>query len=165
MTKYPVMDPSGKVRQWLADGRKVAVWEDKEISSSPAPDVLTPADGKPGHWRYGQKPSRILELDDVTFYLKGSAVRHWTDSPNGWKAAQRHLASLPEDNRKPDGSWPPCRLSFRYTIERLSLQSEETYTAGDFERPLLIEFRVAIIRWSTRLADAVTPRGPDHSDP
>src|SRR3990167_1858372 len=41
MTKYPVLDETGKVRKWLDEGRGVDVWQSQEIGSM-RPDILTP---------------------------------------------------------------------------------------------------------------------------
>ena len=103
----------------------------------------------------------------------------WSDTPVGCRAARRVMATLPRDNSTGDcrtcaatgqdggsldrpcnaclGSkrtWPPLRLAFRYTVERVVYETRERYmhpTLGSLACGT--HFRMAIIQWSKRIDD------------
>ena len=63
-TKPYHLDPhcAPKVREWLAAGRKVAVWQNKDLSSSNVGGLaFTPGDRPSPHWKYGNDPLEICE--------------------------------------------------------------------------------------------------------
>lgn len=156
MPKYPVLDESGKVRQWIAQRKRIAVWENREIGAN-RPDVLTPEGASCPHWAYSPVPARVLDAQDVEFFHKGPVYfdghryHEWSDTPAGWRAA-RAVKNLPQDNGD-----APIRLRFAYTVERVCYMTRETYQyapevrkAGDEPMPLGIHYRVAIVQWSAR---------------
>lgn len=163
--RYAVLDDTGKIREWLDSGRGIAIWRDQQISSSPAPDRITPADGRAGHWRYGNKPERvIMDPSGVAFYLAGPIVRHWTDTAQGHDAAERHIDTLPADNRRDDGTWPPTRLLYRYTVRTFKMRAYGadgplTYRAGGHDVPLAIEYRCGVQRWTLLVDETSNPVG------
>ena len=64
MNKPYKLDPkcAPKVREWLASGRKVAVWQNHDLSSSGVGDLaFTPGDRSSPHWKYTDKPLEICE--------------------------------------------------------------------------------------------------------
>ena len=64
MNKPYHLDPhcASKVREWLAAGRKVAVWQNADLSSSDCGTLaFTPGDRPSPHWKYTNKPLEICE--------------------------------------------------------------------------------------------------------
>ena len=64
MNKPYHLDPhcAPKVREWLAAGRKVAVWQNANLSSSDCGTLaFTPGDRPSPHWKYTDKPLEICE--------------------------------------------------------------------------------------------------------
>lgn len=57
-----------KLRQWLAAGRKIAVWSNKDLSSHKVGDLaFSPGDRlTPPHWQYGTAPD--LVTDDASLF-------------------------------------------------------------------------------------------------
>lgn len=155
---YPVFDESGKVQSWLDSGRGLRVWQSHDIGAG-RPDMLTPGDAteKP-HWAYPE-PSEILTAADVVFFHKVMVDRSWTDTPAGWRAAQRYLGSMSIAEKHEDVQVPIGRKLTRYTIEGLRLDSEtKVHMPGTpahgpipgteaYDRPLHVEYRVAVVRW------------------
>lgn len=152
-TPYAVLDTAGKVKAWLDAGRGLRVWTSQEIGPR-RPDMLTPGDVTDApHWAY-RGGDRLVAAEDVVFYLKGPVyyngeTHEWSDTPAGWKAAERALARCPADNGN-----APLKLQFRYTIERLCYASDAQYDAAHGMRPCGIHYRVAIIQWSAPREDA-----------
>jgi hypothetical protein len=128
---YPIMDETGKVRKWLADGRNVRVWRSAEIGTN-RPDMLTPGDSEVSpHWAYPLNLSEVLKPEDVTFFKKGSIVYRdgglleWSDTAAGLKAAEKAIRTLPEDNGD-----APHKFVFEYTIERVCYETREKNDLG-----------------------------------
>lgn len=119
--KYPILDTTGKVREWLDAGRGLRVWTNQEIGANRS-DQLTPGDITCSpHWAYTLGSSRVLGPDDITFYTKCSGfTRIHSDSPAGWKAAEKECARL---NDQPDKEWsaPAGRFARMYTVEPVVL--------------------------------------------
>lgn len=64
MNKPYHLDPhcAPMVREWLAAGRKVAVWQNHDLSSSNVGGLaFTPGDRPSPHWKYTDKPLEICE--------------------------------------------------------------------------------------------------------
>lgn len=67
MNKPYHLDPhcAPKVREWLAAGRKVAVWQNADLSSWCCGTlVFTPGDRPSPHWKYSNKPLEVCERHD-----------------------------------------------------------------------------------------------------
>lgn len=169
---YDVMDETGKVRGWAERDGAVLVWENHDLGSR-AGDVVTPIDSDPPSWRY-PTPRTVL-ASDLRYFMKGGIVfvpgrglLEWSDTPVGRRSAERMVSTLPEHNGRDckactrsglptektpacvlcDGTgivYPPMRLAFRYTVERVSYATAEADSMG---RPLGVHFRQAIVRWS-----------------
>lgn len=114
----------------------------------------------------------------IAFKL-GQGNLEWSDTPVGYRAACRVMATLPRDNSTGDcrtcagtgqdggsldrpcnacqGSkrtWPPMRLAFRYTVERVVYETRERYAHPGFPNGGLAcgtHYRKAIIQWSKRI--------------
>jgi hypothetical protein len=140
-TLYPIMDESGKVREWLAAGRGVRVWASHDIGAG-RPDMLTPGDVQtPPHWAYPRHASIVYTVEQVTFFERSHVVQDWSDSPAGWKAAARLFSSGLETERVA----PIGKVLTNYTIERITFHSVETVQPG---RPLCTRDRVAVVAWT-----------------
>jgi hypothetical protein len=141
---YPIMDESGKVREWIDAGRGVRVWESHDIGAG-RPDMMTPGDvTMPPHWAYPIEGSRVLQTAEVTFYRRSYVVEMWSDTPAGWKAAERMLPKLERERTAPIG-----KVLTSYTFERLSLETtERVKVSDDYSRPLHTISRVAIVAWT-----------------
>ena len=64
MNKPYHLDPhcAPNVREWLAAGRKVAVWQNANLSSSDCGTLaFTPGDRPSPHWKYTDNPLEICE--------------------------------------------------------------------------------------------------------
>jgi len=153
--KYPILDTTGKVQEWMKRDGKVRVWVSHDIGAG-RPDIFTPEGTVASpHWAYPSHASKVLNAHDVEFYAKCGVyydgVKHyeWSDTPAGWRAAQSAI------NEKADGTGQlpcgngnaPIQMSFEYTIERVQYETLEKRADG---RPLGLHFRVAIIQWSVR---------------
>jgi hypothetical protein len=162
--KYPILDATGKIRQWLEQGRGVRVWQ-SQLIGKPANDVLTPADtvseNDPPHWEYRGGCKRVLRtMNDVVFfekscvYFDGDNYWEWHDSPQGRRAAEKAYDNgeykgniLPKDN----GDYP-IKMLFNYTLETLTYESTARVSVvGRDDRPLSTHFRLAIVQWSARI--------------
>lgn len=99
----PVLDPTGAVEKWIADGRGVKVWTCKDLGSSMiGSHAFTPGDTEErAGWRYGQTPDEVLTSADaagrLVFYRKAHVIAAWSDTPAGWKAAYRFSERLWRD--------------------------------------------------------------------
>jgi hypothetical protein len=158
-TRKPILDPTGKVRQWLDDGG-FCVWENREIGVM-RHDILTPLHARQPHWAY-EKTLTIFDASECLFYLPGRIVKSWSDTPSGYRAAQRALDRMPDETRDA----PIGRIFTTYTLHPFTLGSItirpdseggtilDTYGYGpdtpDPTRRTLVhvEFRVGIREWS-----------------
>lgn len=90
-------------------------------------------------------------------YLPGATyfdgrTYEWTDTPQGWKAAENACGYL--NRTRPSNGDAPIQLDHVYTVERLTLESQETYTTGDGRViPVLFHYRVVVRQWSRRSFD------------
>jgi hypothetical protein len=147
-TLYPIMDESGKVREWFAAGRGVRVWTSQDIGAG-RPDMLTPADCTDApHWAYPLHASIVYKASEVTFFERSHVVADWSDSPAGWKAAARMIGSGLESER----TVPIGKVLTNYTVERITFHSEQTVPGGfggaKDTRPLCTRDRVAVVAWT-----------------
>jgi hypothetical protein len=147
-TLYPIMDESGKVREWFAAGRAVRVWASHDIGAG-RPDMLTPGDVQtPPHWAYPLHASIVYSAEQVTFFERSHVVADWSDSPAGWKAAARMIGSGLESER----TVPIGKVLTNYTVERITFHSEQTVNGGGIGprgvRPLCTRCRVAVVAWT-----------------
>lgn len=159
MTRYAVLDETGKVRQWLGDGRGLDVWQSQEIGAS-RPDLLTPHGAPKPHWAY-QCERTYHDDADLTFYTPVGIVRSWHDSPQGNRSATRLLAAgYPDRTRTaPAGTFASTFTIVHYTLGSITIRPDSDggtvlrYRAADEERPTLldVEFRVGILEWSARV--------------
>jgi hypothetical protein len=148
METYPIMDETGKVREWFAAGRAVRVWRSQDIGAG-RPDMLTPADCMDApHWAYPLAASTIYKHSEVTFFERSHVVADWSDSPAGWKAAARMISSELEHERVA----PIGKVLTNYTVERITLHSTTTVKGGfggaTDTRPLCTRCRVAVVAWT-----------------
>ena len=60
------------IRSWLAAGRGLSVWMDRELSSDRAGNRLTPGDGRASHWRFG---SIAFHIDDIVVCDRGAELQ------------------------------------------------------------------------------------------
>jgi len=159
MTKYPVLDETGKVRKWLDEGRGVDVWQSQEIGSM-RPDILTPHGAPKPHWAYQVHLSNV-DPDVLTFYHPVGIVRSWHDTPQGNRAAARALAKdYPDTTREaPGGTFAQTYTLAHYTMGSITIRPEADggttlrYRADGETHPTLldVEFRVGILEWSARV--------------
>ena len=160
MTKYPVLDETGKVRKWLDEGRGVDVWQSEEIGYM-RPDMLTPHGAPKPHWAYQVHLSNV-DPDTLTFYHPVGIVRSWHDTPQGNRAAARALAKdYPDTTREaPGGTFAQTYTLAHYTMGSITIRPEADggtilrYRRADGEtHPTLldVEFRVGILEWSARV--------------
>ena len=143
-TRYPVLDESGKVRTWMDAGRKVRVWKSADLSMY-RPDMLTPGDvSQAPHWAYPVADSRMLDVGNVIFYEACSidSKLTWTDTPAGWKAAEKALAQCPDTSE----SRLVGHCYRTHTLKAVQLESKEKRSDG---KPLCISFRVGVLQWSS----------------
>lgn len=159
MDKYPVLDESGKVKQWLAEGRGVDVWQSQEIGAN-WPDMLTPHGSPKPHWAYA------LHLDNadpeaLVFYQPVHIVKSWRDTPQGVKAAKRALGTYPDETRvTPAGTFKRTYTLVYYTLGSIHIRPDAEggtivrYRAEGEEHPTLlaVEFRVGILMWLAQIA-------------
>jgi hypothetical protein len=159
--KYPILDTTGKVRQWLEQGRGVRVWTNLEIGVS-RPNILTPADtvsaDEAPHWAYKGGGTLVLKsMDEVTFYQKsgvyydGSNYWEWNDTPSGRRAAMKAFDTgeykgneLPHDN-----AGAPLKMVFEYTLDGVEYRS--TDIRPDTGNPLSTRYKVAVVQWVARV--------------
>lgn len=152
MTKRrPIMDETGKARQWLDSGHGIAIWESHEIGAN-RPDILTPGDAPKPHWAY-VKAETITSLDACLFYSPMNVVKSWSDTPAGLKAAQRALDKMPDtEHDAPIGKVYTAYTIYRYTLGSICIRpdSEGGTVLDRFGDNHLtaVEFRVGIRQWS-----------------
>ena len=152
---YAILDESGKVRSWIESGRKVRVWVSHDIGAG-RPDMLTPGDVEtPPHWAYPVAASTVYDAGEVVFFRKSQVVADWTDSPAGWKAAERYLDAHPDESRDA----PVGKVLTTYSRERITLESTAkvhhpgTQARGPipgttaYDLPLMTRYRVAVVAW------------------
>ena len=60
------------IRSWLAAGRGLSVWIDRELTPDRAGNRLTPGDGPAGHWRFGLI---AFHIDDIVVCDRGAELR------------------------------------------------------------------------------------------
>lgn len=61
----------GGIRDWLAAGRGITLWVDREITSLPAGNRVTPGDGRASHWRFG---CPAFHIDDIVVCQRGAEL-------------------------------------------------------------------------------------------
>ena len=164
MKPYPILDVSGKTREWLQAGRGLVVWQSHDIGAG-RPDQFTPADHVdscqgcealtvkpilPGesltiettapacrkpHWAY--MPAHVYRSkSEVLFYLPSRIVQSWNDSAQGTKAAQKALANYPDTVRDA----PIGQVYTTYTVHHYTMVSAQISPEGvkldEYEPPL-----------------------------
>lgn len=158
MDKYPVLDETGKVKQWLTEGRGVDVWQSQEIGAN-RPDLLTPHGAPKPHWAYELHLDNA-DPDSLTFYRPVHVVKSWRDMPQGVRAAQRALAIYPDETREaPAGTFKTTYTLVYYTMGSIHIRPDAEggivlrYRAEGEEHPTLldVEFRVGILMWSAKI--------------
>lgn len=156
--RYPVMDPTGMVRLWIESGRGARAWPCQDIGSD-RPDMLTPGDVRtPPDWRYTYASSRLLGPDDVVYFGKVPQARGtWTDTPAGWRAAERMARNMEREYPDNDATGAPLRMIYRYTVARITMESAERDHEG---RPYHVAYLVGVWQWSALLG----PREAEGAD-
>ena len=150
--RKPILDESGKVRQWLVDGRGVAVWVSHDIGAN-RPDMLTPGDAPKPHWAY-EKDCTLTSESECLFYAPGCIVKSWRDTPQGYKAAHKYLASLPDEHRDaPIGRVYTTYTFHAYEMGSITIRPESEggtvlQTYGPNASLVDVEFRVGIRQWT-----------------
>ncbi len=143
----PILDTSGKVREWLTRDGCFRVWVSLEIGVE-RPHIFTPSNGTCPHWAYKDNSQLLSEVDCV-FYQKSGVAYYdgkfyeWPDTTQGYKKAEKVIGTLPANNGD-----SPVPFAYEYTIERMEMRSVETRADG---RPLQTHFMIAIIQWTARL--------------
>lgn len=143
---YPIMDETGKVAQWIKDGRGVRVWESHDIGAG-RPDMLTPGDVEtPPHWAYPLSGSKVVT--DPVFFQRTGVVKSWTDTPAGLRAAERYLGAMSYNDKNEERDAPIGKVFTRYSIERHFYSTEAIVSMPHGDRPLDVEYRVCVVRWT-----------------
>lgn len=173
--KVSIFDPSGKVRAWFDAGRGVRHWRSQEIGAV-RPDQFTPADNpaEPPHWAY-KGGDTVLAREDCTFYERMPGVKQlYTDSPAGWRAAERKAEQLDREDRArrarraDNPHWQAYRGA--YTVERITLAEVEYVDNPDGQTRRVeivprrdtmdselnraartVLFRVAVVEWIAKV--------------
>ena len=176
-SRYPILDESGRARQWLADGRGIAVWTNQEIGN-PRGEQLTPADHTCGaaakckdfacrrpHWAYAYART-LHDASECLFYAPVSIVKSWHDSPSGRRAARTALEKTytAKTRTAPIGTVHETYTIRPYTLGSIDIQPEGTqlvYARPDATNLLAVEFRVGILLWS---AIDPTPEAEAHME-
>lgn len=138
MDKYPILDASGKARQWLAGHGGIIVWRNQEIGVN-RPDRLTPAPRgqeppTPPHWAYAI--DRVLTADDVIFYQRSRVVGGL------YKTAAGADRNPPVDSSR---CVPVGHVLTQHTLEELEYRTEATRNDG---RPLDVFYRYGWVEWT-----------------
>ena len=149
--RKPILDESGKVRQWLEAGRGVTVWESHDIGAG-RPDMLTPGDGQRPHWAYVAART-ITNAEDCLFYAPGHIVQSWSDTPSGNRAASKALAKMADETRTaPIGTVHVTHTIHRYAMGSIDIRPDADgrtvlQTYGPNKSLVHVEFRVGIRQW------------------
>lgn len=151
MTKrIPVLDPTGKVKEWLDSNRGINVWENVDLSSHSVGQLaFTPGDkGKPS-WRYSLKET----VNDVTrfiFYKRANVVKRFSSTPQGFKAAWRFVETQDPTPR----DTPIGKVYCAYSVEDVFYETPErvTYPLAPNEsapqtRPLDCLYFAGVVQW------------------
>lgn len=159
---YPVLDETGKVKEWLENGRELIVWRSVEIGSRRA-DLLTPGDADKPHWAY-ERFLWFREIGEVLFFQKSRVVKTYTDTPAGWKAAERNL---PDDYER---AGLAIKSRVTHSVQRLCYETTERVPfplRAEFrkegaeikDRALDVNFRIGIVEWVATIATDSTGTG------
>ena len=157
MEKYPIFDNTGKVKEWLAAERGVAVWPCLALDSVQlGTDMLTPGDGRPNDWRYAApntQPARVLTADDIVFFAQGFSQREWADSPRERRAAHAYVEAWNARAENTERLAPIGRVLSRLVLQPVHIASEEKLDDG---HPLVLHFQLAAVLWTAIVPTEVT---------
>jgi len=165
--KIDVFDETGAVREWLAAGRGVNVWRNRDLSSrSVGQATFTPGDGEtPPHWNVGREYEHYDTADAFRFWRKARVARperrtesgayearksrqfRFADSPRGLDAARELAAWLTDGVTSWDA--PIGRVRVAYTVQAMDYVSCETRTFGTDTEPSPIDrmYTYVVMEW------------------
>lgn len=153
---YAVLDETGKVREWLDKGRGLRVWVSHDLGAG-RPDILTPGDvERAPHWAYPLSASRVIAPADIVFFHRMTVAKEWSDTRQGWKAAERYVDQTSKLADRIRREAPIGTVLSRFTVERLQYQTTtkvrmEPPDGPAYDRPLASRFVVAVVEWTAIL--------------